>query len=427
MRKLFLLFGLAGMLISINACEKSDSPALRNETEITKKLFPIDKTHDIHLKTIMQQAIKENNSQNFATGFVQRNGYINWAYSQKATSGSNTAVIVPFSFESSRTTNGLLVALIKNDQTVTFKFLYRTQLKDQTSFNLQSLLEYFDYKQYNNGKTNYASDQQIPQQLKQKFPEVNLLNRIRHKYRIIENTSAARTECFTYTEIIDYCYVPNGEECDCDANSQYYQYSVTQTYQQCYTVFDEWVAPQDWNNTGGGGGGWDPQAQLAYQLNGILMPGDSYSFNNNIDPGQSLTFSTVAEFQNYLLANAANQQGDITEPPTLIDSTQRIEYGKFNLTFIGGVKVLVTLQNSGSGYWYIVGQSSSEYGVTLGWSWEQTATSQSTTNDVITLIVKGDAKYNLIIESIGTVYRQAYTFELKFNRHTGKIFSIAKL
>lgn len=191
-----------------------------------------------------------------------------------------------------------------------------------------------------------------------------------------------------------------------------------------------------WNNyyygwlypwwTSGGTGGYNPYASLAYQLNNILAPGDSYEFNNNINPSNTLSFISVADFQNWLATNAANQQADLSAPETIIDPNNKIVHGKFNLTFVGGVDISCKVEKVNN-LWNLSDVTSTEYGVTLGWSWEQTGYSQSTSGNEITVIVEGYVKYNIIIESFGTVYKQYYKFQIKIDKTTGKITSLAKL
>lgn len=180
------------------------------------------------------------------------------------------------------------------------------------------------------------------------------------------------------------------------------------------------------NDGGGGGGAVVDYTAITYQLNSILAPGDRYTYDNTIDPNNSLYFSTVADFQNFLSANSANQRADLSTPSTEIDPNNKIEHGKFNLTFIGGVDISTKLEKTGS-VWTLNQITSTEYGVTLGWSWEQSDYSQSTSGTEITVIVEGYAKYNVIIEAFGTVYKQFYKFQLKINNQTGKITSLTKL
>jgi hypothetical protein len=164
----------------------------------------------------------------------------------------------------------------------------------------------------------------------------------------------------------------------------------------------------------GAGAGQDYSAinAVMYQLNNILGPGDNYIFDNSVDPNNSLYFPTVADFQNFLSANAANQTSDLSTPATEIDANNKIEHGRFNLTFIGGVDISSKLEKVNN-VWNLNQITSIEYGITLGWSWEQTSYSQSTSASEITVVVEGYAKYNVIIEAFGMVYKQFYKFNSK--------------
>ena len=183
----------------------------------------------------------------------------------------------------------------------------------------------------------------------------------------------------------------------------------------------------------GGGGGIDPEpiedepyATLSQQLNAILQPGDNYTFVSHPDPSQCLSFNSVAEFQNYLQNNANNQQADLSTPTEEINQTQKFEHAKFNLTFIGGVDVKCKLEKVNN-VWNLINVTSTDYGVTLGWEWEQNDYSQSTAGNEITVVVKGEVQYNIIIDGVGVWYEQPYTFQIKINKTTGKITSLAKL
>jgi hypothetical protein len=148
----------------------------------------------------------------------------------------------------------------------------------------------------------------------------------------------------------------------------------------------------------GAGGGYDPYAAISYQLNNILAPGDSYYYNSSLNPNQSLTFQSVSDFQNYLINNSVNQSADLTEPATIIDPNNKIEHAKFNLTFLGGVDVSTKVEKVGN-IWNLKDVTSTEYGITLGWSWEQSTFSQSNSGNETNVIVEGYVKYNILLKA----------------------------
>lgn len=413
------------MFVTIYACKKTDIIGQENETAIIEKLFPVNKTADEDLKIIMQQALKENSTKHFAAAFASQHGYVNWVKAEKIVSSKGTAVIAPFAFEQGKTTNGLLVALLKPNQNVTFKFVYRQQLKTQPSGDIQSLLDYFDHKQFNSNKINYVSADQVPQRLKEKFPGGNILNNIKPKYRIVQNNATSRTECITYVQIIDYCYVPSGEYCDCDESSEYYEFSVPQTHQYCYTTFDEWIAPADWGS--GYGGGWDAQTQLAYELNNVLLPGHSYAFQY-INPNNSLNFSSVTDFQNFLIERDASTTLQ-TEPFGITSNgNDTIVSVKVNRSLSGGEKINIKLsKDSVTNNFSINNVTSSDYGITLGWDYDQDSYSVNTNGNEITVDVYGYENYFAAIKSLGILYKLPMHFRIKINKLTGAIISSEKI
>lgn len=166
----------------------------------------------------------------------------------------------------------------------------------------------------------------------------------------------------------------------------------------------------------------EAQVNLINQLNTIRQPGEQFYFEDNLTVKNSISFSSVAELSEYL--NNAGTYG-ATSSSTIINQNEKIEHGKFNLTFIGGVEVSCKLSKVGN-LWQLGNVTSSEYGVTFGWSWSQSDFAQSTAGNEITLTVEGYVNYNIIVEAVGTVYKQKTKFIIKINNQTGAITSLSK-
>ncbi|MGG9971502.1 hypothetical protein ACQ33O_06880 [Ferruginibacter sp. SUN002] len=76
--------------------------------------------------------------------------------------------------------------------------------------------------------------------------------------------------------------------------------------------------------------------------------------------------------------------------------------------------------------WIVTDITSSDYGVTLGWEWNQQSFTQSTSGNEIIVDVYGFIDYNILIDGLGTLYKKKQHYQLKINSQTGKITYLAK-
>lgn len=179
--------------------------------------------------------------------------------------------------------------------------------------------------------------------------------------------------------------------------------------------------------------GWHPdysltpaQMVIASQLINIARPGDQFYFQNNLNINQSLVFPSVSGFQNYLQVLNAAATWELNSPAFIINQNEKFEHARYNLTLIGGIDISCKLSKAGS-IWLLSNVTSSDYGVTIGWEWQQSDYSQSVSGNEITVIVEGYIKYNVIFDGWGTVYKQRNRFQIKINNITGEITSRVKL
>jgi hypothetical protein len=179
------------------------------------------------------------------------------------------------------------------------------------------------------------------------------------------------------------------------------------------------------------GPGWVPiedgHGQLAQQLNAILQPGDSYTFSNNIPAGDALYFSSVTAFQTYYNTNFTNESFSLNFQPIILNQNEKIERARFMYGTGGGVDVFVKLSKNANNTWDATDVSSSEYGVSIGWAWEQSAYSRNTSATEIVIDVHGYIKYNIIFDGLGTLFKKERHYRIKINRTTGTITSIEKI
>ena len=174
---------------------------------------------------------------------------------------------------------------------------------------------------------------------------------------------------------------------------------------------------------------WPSVTALTQQLNAILQQGDSYLFQPIID--NSLNFTSVADFQNYLTNINNNTTFDITQPSVINQQgDEKTVKGRINRTFMAGEDIFVKVKKNAQNTWDVVQVTSDDWGFTLGWSWSTTgapAPSISTTGNVITIDVYGYEKYNIFVEGIGTVYKKLMHYRVVMNKTTGEMTSLSKI
>lgn len=152
-------------------------------------------------------------------------------------------------------------------------------------------------------------------------------------------------------------------------------------------------------------------------LNLAMVNNATFSFDNNLNSSNSLSFNTVEEFENFL--NTQSKNG--SEFETVQQQNEKISSSKF---WIGapfnGVKTNVK-QNMSP---YSVANVTTElFGFTLFADWKQSDYSVSITNNVVTVNVYGVSSIKVFLEGIGTIYHENKHFQIKINKLTGGITS----
>ncbi len=200
--------------------------------------------------------------------------------------------------------------------------------------------------------------------------------------------------------------------------------------------------------TGGGSGGgtptntgWQPKSETLVQkkerikneLNAILQTGDSWIFDDNIDIESSLVFNSVSSFNTYMAdeKNRATYEYNTQQPTVqgnIVTDECKVRYSFFWPHY--GVKFTVSSTQNANNTFDFSNVSSSEYGLTIGWSWSQTtnSTTPNLTNTATEYIitVSGTQNYNVFLEGLGTIYKAERKYVIKVSRITGKITSISQ-
>lgn len=166
--------------------------------------------------------------------------------------------------------------------------------------------------------------------------------------------------------------------------------------------------------------------RIKVELDAILQTGDSYLFSKNINhTNTNFIFNSVSSFDDFLkdVKNNSTFNLELSNAPPSSDT--KMPKARVNLIFIGGIDIYPTLKkNSVTNKWDLETVTSSEWGVSLAWSWSQVGFTQKTVGDKIIVDVKGYIKYNIFIEGVGTVYFSFKHYQLEINKVTGEITSI---
>lgn len=450
------------------SCQKMqlapNTNSILEKNKITQEFFTTSDAIEPIISRVYNEIKQRNSLHEFVSEFAKSNGFPRWNGSLiKVVGDRDTIVIVPLVLRNLKYTNGFIkVVLNKN---ISISSHLRSEYNNypfgaNDSFNAENYITIFAY--FDNALFNFKQFLITDSRLFRGHP-LHSSNDDRRMIKISrvssENPPYLRTQgCGYLTVYIDWleqdvenCTCNDPLNCDwqtgCSDCSNFHTTSHT-TYVDCGGGDGSGggsTGDGTWNPNpppGGGGGGssngggspltpielipggdlTEAQINLMTQLNAIRQPGDHYYFDNQLSAQNSLSFSSVAEFSQFLASAGIT---GTTISSTIINQNEKIEHGKFNLTFIGGVDVSCKLSKVGN-LWQLGNVTSSEYGVTFGWSWSQSDFAYSTNGNEISLTVEGYVNYNVIVEAIGTVYKQKMKFIIKINNQTGAITSLSK-
>jgi len=168
-------------------------------------------------------------------------------------------------------------------------------------------------------------------------------------------------------------------------------------------------------------------SQFTQELIDLAIENDStFQFDDTIDSANSLNFDNVSDFQDYL--NNIPTDGFDFEVEDDLQTNQKIAKVKLALTGVfGGVNFKIK-QNMTPSY-SIADVTSSEYGFTLAFSWEQANyyVNINPITNIATINISGDLHYNIFIEGVGTVWTSEIEIQVTLNMTTGTIISAIKL
>lgn len=158
---------------------------------------------------------------------------------------------------------------------------------------------------------------------------------------------------------------------------------------------------------------------LQDQLTQIAGIEDSFYFDKSIQQGEGLSFKNAREFQAFL-SNKSRADG----MSTTSEGALKTAVFKFNLIFVGGIIIYVKQQITP---YEILDVASSEWGVTTGFSWNQTTSDYNIVGNMAIVNIYGFLCYNIFIEGIGTVYKAAKQFQVTLNKTNGEAVSMKEI
>lgn len=479
--KPFLLLFIA-IFLAATACQKTEKiqhDKIKSTNLLEDKFFNSHRTANPNEKIIIEFIKRKNDKDDFVEKAIKQIGYPLWdkvltikkADKRNSARGSEqdslSVFYIPFVRDRQHYVNAsLVVSTQKNDTTLTFVCDWQYKNKVHGSTNSDTTAERialffmtmdnhtFGYNEFN------LTDTRL-------FPKAKHRNGNGKKFGFLNNSSSSQRQfnrLENYEICIDYYVCGDPDWCAAHGGCDY-GHCAAEEGEEGYCYLESTNCEEIWIPTGGGSGGsgnsgggegggsgggggteipecedpdaecgpgWDPSGGsglyevVANQLNSILAPDDYFYFVSNLNPNQSLIFTHVTDFQNYLNENENNYLIDLTGSPTIINQDERIEYGKISFGFGGGVEVGVKVTKTGN-LWSVIEVTSTDYGLTLSWSWQHDHYAQSTNGNEITIDVYGYIKYNIFVEGIGTVYKSKRHYRLKVDKTTGKITSISKI
>ncbi|WP_299674947.1 hypothetical protein [uncultured Dokdonia sp.] len=159
-----------------------------------------------------------------------------------------------------------------------------------------------------------------------------------------------------------------------------------------------------------------------FALESLLGGNDSFQYPADVDPDNAIHFDSVEEFAEFL----QGAEFDLTLPVTEQQNgnritTFRVDYGLTNVDLF--VNQILNDPSINQEY-ELIEVSSEVTGITLGFTWDQTAIEYIIEGNEAIITVFGNLKYNLFLESVGTIYTDVKIFELHIDINTGQPISI---
>lgn len=458
-------------LFLLNSCKK-DSEETKSETTKAdySKFFEGTENLSAPLQRVVNEVKKQQGlDKNYIPNIINRYGYPKWdkycsnfekENRYRSNNAEDSVVYIPIVQNVDTTVNTSLQANISNSITLTIR-----QSSEYSNYTFSSGVNNIgladEYALIYFNLTNNVYNKKHFKVIDNRLFKNIVSNTSNNFTRVVSigvdssqnNLFRAALECGTVSEftVTDNC--PHIGICQytCDGCSD------------CIQVSNNWGNFCN-TNSGGGGGvytnpgnpgpigsgapptGWTPLSPLellTMRLNTAIAAypqlNTSYVFSNNIDVNDAFQWGSNPSTFMYYLNNTLcapntfqfdNTGGQTPNPP----ADTPVLMCKVNRSLAGGEKILLKITRDPSDFnrYKLLEATSSEYGVTFGWSWEQqrygvTYGTVPNGNQVIIVDIFGDEKYNVYFDAIGTVFKIPLHFRIKIDRNTGVIFSSEKI
>lgn len=445
--KTILLFALLCTFVS---CQK-DKRIAETKKDVESILFDLSDVNDIDILKVADYMKKEGEVKDYLQYFLSENGVPSWKNAMHISNQGQYYVIIPLIKQTATEVEGFIVAKkLSIDSKIKFALFNKSFMKYYgfsrsvmfNAMNVQLLLNKFNRKIFNkkSGKISYAM--QLPLDIRQKYPtKIDpkfLTMRFKDASSSSSGTRGFTTSCITITDEVEVWFDPtfDDEECHCSGD-EYYLYTVTEVMTFCFDSSsgggnfgdDNWWIANSTIPTGGGGGGTPLTTEQ--KLNAMLQPGDTYEFVNNDPNGpmvpwdeEPANYATVEAFE-AAISNLRFRMDGVYQSGADSQRISKFQVDRSPGINLAGVEIQVKIdKDTATNKFKTVDVSSTEYGITLAWSWSQTSYSSNIDGNNLVVDVYGTENYNLFLESIGTLFKKRMHYRLKLNRTTGEQISI---
>jgi len=283
------LLVIVAATITLNlGCSKKDTNISQNEEALAVKFFSTEFVDDKDIILVANEIEKKNHEEHFLSGFIEKNGYIQWHKSEKVNSQDEFLAILPFAFEGGRETNGFVIAKRATpNEKMTFDVFYKENMimygfekkgSKLIAPKVQSLINYFNFKNYNTNTFKVKDIRQVPEEVKKSFAFKLEKNKVFAKFKIKPNNlnssqSIATNSfgngsfCFSYWEETEWWWNPDGDAGN-NNGDEYYMYSTYDFVSVC--IYDSASDGYGGDGFGGGGGGGGNGGNPPVNQNGFL-------------------------------------------------------------------------------------------------------------------------------------------------------------
>ncbi|MCL9809205.1 hypothetical protein NAT50_07510 [Flavobacterium sp. HXWNR70] len=143
----------------------------------------------------------------------------------------------------------------------------------------------------------------------------------------------------------------------------------------------------------------------------------TFSFNNNLDASNSLSFNSVNEFKNYLDETKGTETFELSYIQQ--NPNEKLSIAKLDISIFFDLSIRVKQELDP---YKFLNVTSDIEGMTLGRHWNQKEFSVSIDENIVTIDIIGMLSVSVTQGGVGTIFEKERHFRLKINKLTGQIF-----